>query len=249
MKAGSGKGRKVCLIVTGVVIALVLVIVILALTVFKAKHPTTVVDSTKLEDFHMSLDIARLRVDLNVTLSTDVSVKNPNKVGFKYSDSTAHLNYRGQLIGEVPIPAGEISSGETKGFNLTLTIMADRLLSNSQLFSDVTSVHFPTEREVKMMGDRNISDPKPVDGALSLAVVRLASGEPPSQSIAHFCDKTTTILYWVHWLHNRLNVNSSEKEKWLQGMGVILCTDNVNDLYIGRITLQDIGFPYCVDMD
>lgn len=156
MKAGSGKGRKVCLIVTGVVIALVLVIVILALTVFKAKHPTTVVDSTKLEDFHMSLDIARLRVDLNVTLRTDVSVKNPNKVGFKYSDSTAHLNYRGQLIGEVPIPAGEISSGETKGFNLTLTIMADRLLSNSQLFSDVTSGTLPLNTFVRISGKVNI---------------------------------------------------------------------------------------------
>ncbi|KAG5111728.1 hypothetical protein JHK82_034997 [Glycine max] len=143
IKVGSGKGRKVCLTVTGVVIAIVLLIVILALTVFKAKHPVTIVDSTKLEDFHVSLDPVKLRVDLNVTLGVDVSVKNLNKVGFQYSDSAAHLNYRGQLIGEVPIYAGEISSGETKGFNLTHTIMADRLLSNSQLLSDVTSGTLP----------------------------------------------------------------------------------------------------------
>ncbi|KAK7382892.1 hypothetical protein VNO80_02047 [Phaseolus coccineus] len=156
MKVGPGKGRKVCLTVTGVVIALILLIVILALTVFKAKHPVTTVDSTKLEDFHMSLDIAKLRVDLNVTLRTDVSVMNPNKVGFKYSDSIAHLNYRGQLIGEVPIPAGEISSGETKGFNLTLTIMADRLLSNSQLFSDVTSGTLPLNTFVRISGKVSI---------------------------------------------------------------------------------------------
>ncbi|KAG4958181.1 hypothetical protein JHK87_034814 [Glycine soja] len=113
------------------------------LTVFKAKHPVTIVDSTKLEDFHVSLDPVKLRVDLNVTLGVDVSVKNLNKVGFQYSDSAAHLNYRGQLIGEVSIYAGEISSGETKGFNLTHTIMADRLLSNSQLLSDVTSGTLP----------------------------------------------------------------------------------------------------------
>ncbi|KAG4952734.1 hypothetical protein HKD37_16G046425 [Glycine soja] len=157
MKVGSGKGRKVCLSLTGVVIAIVLLIVILALTVFKAKHPVTTVDSTKLEDFHMGLDTPKLRVDLNVTLHVDVSVKNPNKVGFKYSDSTAHLNYRGQLIGEVPIPAGEISSGETKGFNLTLTIMADRLLSNSQLLSDVASGTLPLNTFVMMSGK---SEPK-----------------------------------------------------------------------------------------
>ncbi|CAJ1948258.1 unnamed protein product [Sphenostylis stenocarpa] len=120
-------------------------------------------------------------------------------------------------------------------------------------------VHFPTEREVKMMGDRNLSDPKPVDGTLFLAVVRLASNEPPSRCIAHFCDKTTTVFYRVHLLHNRLNVNPLDKEKWVQGMGLIheslnhkclpLCTDHVNDLYMGRLTLQDIDFPYCVDVD
>ncbi|KAL5174023.1 Nuclear intron maturase 3, mitochondrial [Glycine soja] len=41
-------------------------------------------------------------------------------------------------------------------------------------------VHFPTEREVKMMGDRNLSDPKPVDGALSLAVVSMCLEETGS---------------------------------------------------------------------
>nr|KYP31962.1 hypothetical protein KK1_047468 [Cajanus cajan] len=120
-------------------------------------------------------------------------------------------------------------------------------------------VHFPTEREVKMMGDGNLSDPKPVDGALSLAVVRLASDEPPSHCIAHFCDKTTTVFYRVHLLQNRLNVNPLQKEKWVQGMGVIheslnrkclpLCTDHLNDLYMGRITLQDIDCSSCVDVD
>ncbi|XP_027336142.1 uncharacterized protein LOC113850032 [Abrus precatorius] len=156
MKVGSGKGRKVCLAVTSAVIAIVLLVVILALTVFKAKNPVTTVNSVTLEDFHMSLDIAKLRVDLNVTLDVDVSVKNPNKVGFKYSDSTAHLNYRGQLIGEVPIPSGEISSGETKGFNLTLTIMADRLLSNSQLYSDFTSGSLPLNTFVRISGKVSI---------------------------------------------------------------------------------------------
>ena len=39
-------------------------------------------------------------------------------------------------------------------------------------------VYFPTEREVKMMGDQNLSDLRPVDGALSLALIRLASNEP-----------------------------------------------------------------------
>lgn len=156
MKVGSGKGKKACLVVTGVVIAIVLLIVILALTVFKAKHPVNTVDSVTLKDMDMNLDILRLKVDLNVTLGVDISVKNPNKVGFKYSDSNAQLNYRGQQVGEVPISAGEITAGETKGLNLTLTIMADRFLSNSQVYSDVTSGTLPLNTFLKISGKVNI---------------------------------------------------------------------------------------------
>lgn len=120
-------------------------------------------------------------------------------------------------------------------------------------------VHFPTEREIKMMGDKNLSDPKPVDGALSLAIVRLAYDEPPSHCIAHFCDNSTRVFYRVHLLQNSLNLNPLENEKWVQGMGTIheslnrkclpLCTDHVHDLYMGRITLQDIDCSSCVDVD
>ncbi|KAI6673715.1 hypothetical protein NL676_001621 [Syzygium grande] len=35
-------------------------------------------------------------------------------------------------------------------------------------------LYFPTEKEVKMMGDRNLADPKPVEGVLTLALIRLA---------------------------------------------------------------------------
>ena len=45
-------------------------------------------------------------------------------------------------------------------------------------FKGNEEVYFPTEREVKMMGDQNLSDLRPVDGALSLALIRLASNEP-----------------------------------------------------------------------
>ena len=45
-------------------------------------------------------------------------------------------------------------------------------------FNGNEKVYFPTEREVKMMGDQNLSDPRPVDGALSLALIKLASDEP-----------------------------------------------------------------------
>ena len=51
-----------------------------------------------------------------------------------------------------------------------------------------------------MMGDQNLSDPRPVDGTLSLALIKLASNEPSCSCIGHFCDKMDTVYYWVRLL-------------------------------------------------
>ncbi|KAL6138032.1 hypothetical protein ACLB2K_063320 [Fragaria x ananassa] len=120
-------------------------------------------------------------------------------------------------------------------------------------------VFFPTEREVKMMGDTNLSDPKPVDGAFSLALIRLASDEPPYSCVAHFCDRTDTIVYRVRLLQSRLNLTPLDENKWVPGMGAIngslhlkcfpLCPDHIHDLYMGRITFQDIDSTSFVFVD
>ncbi|XP_050387244.1 nuclear intron maturase 3, mitochondrial [Argentina anserina] len=118
---------------------------------------------------------------------------------------------------------------------------------------------FPTEREVKMMGDKNLSDPKPVDGAFSLALIRLASDEPPYSCVAHFCDRTDTIVYRVRLLQSQLNVTPLDEKKLVLGMGAInerlhlkcfpLCSDHIHELYMGRITFQDIDCTSFVDVD
>ncbi|KAM5578020.1 nuclear intron maturase 3, mitochondrial [Rosa sericea] len=120
-------------------------------------------------------------------------------------------------------------------------------------------VYFPTEREVKMMGDKNLSDPIPVDGAFSLALIRLASDEPPYSCVAHFCDRTDTIVYRVRLLQSRLNLTPVDDKKWVPGMGAIneslhlkcfpLCPDHIHDLYMGSITFQDIDCTSFVDVD
>ena len=126
-------------------------------------------------------------------------------------------------------------------------------------FNGIEEMYFPTEREVKMMGDKNLSDPKPVDGTLSLALIRLASDEPSYSCVAHFCDRKDTIVYRVRLLQNRLNVNPLDEKKWVPGMGAIheslnrkclpLCPDHIHDLYMGASSLQDIDCTSFVDVD
>ncbi|XP_072962245.1 nuclear intron maturase 3, mitochondrial [Typha angustifolia] len=120
-------------------------------------------------------------------------------------------------------------------------------------------VFFPTEREIKMMGDENLSDPMPVDGVLSMILVRLAVRGSSSSCLAHFCSRTDTTLYRVRLLQNRLNVDPLNEKKWVPGMGAIheslnkkclpLCTTHASDLFLGRITLRDIDCTSFLEAD
>ncbi|XP_047087723.1 nuclear intron maturase 3, mitochondrial-like [Lolium rigidum] len=122
----------------------------------------------------------------------------------------------------------------------------------------VPEVFFPTEREIKMMGDKNLSDPKPVDGALTMILVRLAVDETSHPCLAHFCAGTDTALYRIRLLQNRLNVDPLNEKKWVQGLSAIheslnkkclpLCSMHASDLLLGKITLQDIDCTQFVDV-
>ncbi|KAI3904904.1 hypothetical protein MKW92_005808 [Papaver armeniacum] len=146
---GFRRNRNICI---GLIVGFVLVIVILWFTVFKPKNTITTVNSVKLDGFHISLDVPKLGVDLNVTLSLDLSVKNPNKAGFKYGNGSSLLYYKGDVVGEAGIPAGEISPGETIGLNTTLTVLADRLISNSDVYFDLISGMLPVRTYTKISG-------------------------------------------------------------------------------------------------
>ncbi|CAN4089839.1 unnamed protein product [Withania somnifera] len=123
----------------------------------------------------------------------------------------------------------------------------------------VEEVHFPTERKVKMMGDNDLIDPKPVDGSLGMALIRLASDEPSYRCAAHFCDRRDTIVYRIRLLHNLLNLDLFDQSKWIQGMGAIhenlnkrcipLCSDHISELYLGRLTLQDTDYASLLHVD
>ncbi|XP_022860835.1 uncharacterized protein LOC111381295 [Olea europaea var. sylvestris] len=144
--------KIICLVVISVILALALIFLILGLTVFKAKRPVITVNSVALSDLDFSFDVARLRVLLNVSVDTSIAVKNPNRVGFKYKNSTALLKYRGDVVGEVPVPAGKIGARDSMIMNLTLTLMADRVLSNSNLYSDIRSGTLPLQTYTRIAG-------------------------------------------------------------------------------------------------
>lgn len=118
-------------------------------------------------------------------------------------------------------------------------------------------IHFPTEREVKMMGEKNLSDPLPVDGPLTTALTRLVTDENSYRCVAHFCDRRDTIVYRIQLLQNYLNDKSFDNKKCIPGVGSIhhglnrkcipLCSDHISELYTGRLILQDIDCTSFLD--
>ncbi|KAL9237930.1 hypothetical protein vseg_012422 [Gypsophila vaccaria] len=119
--------------------------------------------------------------------------------------------------------------------------------------------YFPTEREVKKMGDAHLSDPKPVDTALTMSLMTLVCDEPSYRCSAHFCDRKDTVTYRIWLLKNRLGVDPMDQDKWVSGMAVIhdgldrkcfpLCAEHISEFYMGRLTLQDIDCTSFVDVD
>ncbi|KAI3447871.1 hypothetical protein Pfo_004536 [Paulownia fortunei] len=144
--------RCICLWVTVVMIIVGLLFLILGLTVFKVKSVVMTVNSVALGDLDFSLDTARQTVLLNFTLDMSISIKNPNMVGFKYTNSTAFLRYSDEDVGEVPIIPGKIGVRDTRSLNITLVLMADRLFSNSTLYSDVISGTVPFQIYMRVAG-------------------------------------------------------------------------------------------------
>ncbi|KAI3770956.1 hypothetical protein L6452_02104 [Arctium lappa] len=148
--------RCICLSVIVLILAVALIILILALTVFKARKAVITVNSVQINDFDASVNLLPPRVSLNVSLDLDISIKNPNKVRIKYRDSSANLLYKGQVVGDVPIPAAEIGSGDTKRLNLTLTVFADRLLTNLDVYADVIRGNLQVSTYTRISGKARI---------------------------------------------------------------------------------------------
>ncbi|XP_043696279.1 uncharacterized protein LOC122646743 [Telopea speciosissima] len=160
-KAIESKQRRsnscLCLALVGLLLSVLFLLLILSFTAFKPKDPIFSINWVSVEGVSVSIDNP-MKPSLNLTLLMDVSVQNPNKVRFKYGDSSAWLYYRGQVVGEVPIAAGDISAGGTVEMIMPLTLMADQLLSNPNLYSDLISGTISFSTYTKLDGKVYILD-------------------------------------------------------------------------------------------
>ncbi|GFS38789.1 late embryogenesis abundant (LEA) hydroxyproline-rich glycoprotein family [Actinidia rufa] len=111
--------QKKCIKCCGCVLAFLLiqiiVVIILIFTVFKVKDPVINLNGVTVEKIDLIEGTTTPRPGSNMTLMTDVSVKNPNVASFKYGNTTTTLYYRGTVIGEARGPPGSLKSDMGNG--------------------------------------------------------------------------------------------------------------------------------------
>jgi len=135
--------RKKCIKCCGCVLALlviqIIVVVILIFTVFKVKDPIMSLNGVTVDKLELINGTTIPKPGSNMSLTADVSVKNPNVVSFKYPNTTTALYYRGMMIGEARGPPGKSKARRTTRMNVTVDVGMDNLISNPNLQSDMSS--------------------------------------------------------------------------------------------------------------
>ncbi|KAL9346867.1 hypothetical protein Peur_061720 [Populus x canadensis] len=121
-------GLKICALVTFVLLVIIsVVLVTLYFTVFKPKEPKINPQPVILESIRWIIFPIQT---LNITLGMVITVENRNYGSFKYQESTAYVSYRGDVVAEAPIEADTIPARGKHNISTTLTMFADKLLSD-----------------------------------------------------------------------------------------------------------------------
>jgi hypothetical protein len=139
-----------------ILVVALIIVVALALTVFKIKKPRISFNATRLESLSYAVHRSHrtmMKLRLNVTLVSEMSIKNPNKAAsFQFSDSTVIISYRGSTAGHAAIPAGKIEADKTAHMNITATVFIDDLMSNSNLIADGISGNLTVSASTTIAG-------------------------------------------------------------------------------------------------
>ncbi|KAL4184660.1 hypothetical protein AMTRI_Chr10g226640 [Amborella trichopoda] len=136
------RGLYCCGACTLILLMLVAVGLALAFTVFKVKEPKINMESIAITNLNTNTNTNLLltgQVALNMTVRVGISVKNPNAASFKFQNSTTLVSYRNVTMGEAFLPAGKAPAGRTFRANVTMVVLADRLLGDQNLVRDLLS--------------------------------------------------------------------------------------------------------------
>ncbi|MCO5577373.1 hypothetical protein L7F22_031205 [Adiantum nelumboides] len=95
---------------------------------------------------------------LNVTLQIQVSFKNPNRVSLKYMNSTIHMFYKDEEVGEVLLPPGEVAAYNSEHVvsTLDIVVMERSITPMSHISMDMAGGFLPLSTTASVLGTVDI---------------------------------------------------------------------------------------------
>lgn len=112
----------------GTVVVVGVIILVLALTVFKVKKPRLHMNNVWLTAVSAGPGSGiAAPVAANATLTADVSIKNPNAAAFKFSRTETDIYYKAQTVSVAYAPAGRVGAHGSVRMNVSVDLLADRL--------------------------------------------------------------------------------------------------------------------------
>ncbi|KAK6935450.1 Late embryogenesis abundant protein, LEA_2 subgroup [Dillenia turbinata] len=145
---------KCCGCFTAVFLLLAAISLVLSFTVFIIKEPKIKLNSVSVD--HLDQINSTLRSGKNLTLTADVSVKNPNVVSFKFKNTTTIVYYNGTVVGDAGGPAGKVKAKRTLRMNVTADIVPSKMLGVQSFDTDVNR------------GTLNLSSYTKIDGEVKI---------------------------------------------------------------------------------
>lgn len=134
---------KYCACVSVFLFLLAITIIILIFTVFKIKDPIIRMNGVTVEKLDLVNTTGTIlpipKPGSNMTIRADVSVKNPNYASFRYSNTTTTISYRDTVVGEARGPPGKSKARRTMRMNITIDIIADKIVSHPGLQDDIST--------------------------------------------------------------------------------------------------------------
>ncbi|XP_078431772.1 late embryogenesis abundant protein At1g64065-like [Wolffia australiana] len=130
-RQSSGRRRLAvrCFACCGISVVIIgIVILVLALTVFKVKSPRLDINGLTLSKFDLgAFSRPESFLSVNATMIADISIKNPNAASFRFQNSTTMFFFNETKVGVVNVPNGNARPHRTTRFNATVDLFVERV--------------------------------------------------------------------------------------------------------------------------
>ncbi|PKA50538.1 hypothetical protein AXF42_Ash013753 [Apostasia shenzhenica] len=128
-------------------------VLVLALTLFRARDPRIQLVSATITGVAPRLTLPALRLSLNVTLDLDILVYNPNRASFSHGNGTTLLLYRGEHVGDADVLPGRIPARGMAHVAVALTVDGGRLAAEGgSLVADALAGEIGFDSQTRIPG-------------------------------------------------------------------------------------------------